>query len=37
MRPPADLDAIRGMAWAFCAGLVLWSMLALAAWWGGAL
>ena len=36
MRPPDSLDAVRGMAWAFLAGLALWSLLALAAWLGGA-
>ena len=37
MRQPDSLDTIRGMAWAFGLGLALWSLLALAAWWGGAL
>ena len=35
-RPPDSLDTIRSMAWAFLFGLALWSLLALAAWFGGA-
>ena len=37
MRPPSDVDAVRGLAWAFLLGLALWSLLALAAWVGGAI
>ena len=37
MRPTADLDAVRGMAWAFLLGLALWSVLLAAAWVGGAI